>query len=246
MTKRSASNQPPGCLGMIQQALGLAPKAAPRVTLREVPPQAPPELFPYRLQRHFLSPAELNFHQVLTGVVSDRLMICPKVSLGDLFYPKTDDRAANTAWRNRIDRKHVDFLLCDPQTVRPLLGIELDDASHREPARQDRDQFVDEVFSAAGLPLYRVPVQYAYSTRDLAAGLARLLGPDTPLTAPDPGLSSLAPLLPEPACPQCGRPMVLRTVRRQGPHYGNQFWGCSIYPKCRGVLPLTSSPKSEA
>jgi hypothetical protein len=35
-------------------------------------------------------------------------------------------------------------------------------------------------------------------------------------------------------CPACGSNMVLRTARR-GPGAGNQFWGCSTYPKCRVV-----------
>ncbi|WP_428309981.1 restriction endonuclease [Hydrocarboniphaga sp.] len=37
-------------------------------------------------------------------------------------------------------------------------------------------------------------------------------------------------------CPQCGSPMVLR-VAKQGTNKGQSFYGCSTYPKCRGVLP---------
>jgi hypothetical protein len=38
-------------------------------------------------------------------------------------------------------------------------------------------------------------------------------------------------------CPKCGSDMVLRTARN-GPTAGNQFWGCSAYPKCRIVQKL--------
>ena len=38
------------------------------------------------------------------------------------------------------------------------------------------------------------------------------------------------------ACPACGSEMRLRTARR-GPNAGNEFWGCSRYPKCRGTRP---------
>lgn len=38
-----------------------------------------------------------------------------------------------------------------------------------------------------------------------------------------------------PACPQCGKPMVLRTART-GKNAGQQFWGCSGYPECKGVV----------
>ena len=37
-----------------------------------------------------------------------------------------------------------------------------------------------------------------------------------------------------PACPQCGKPMVLRTAKT-GRNAGQQFWGCSGYPDCKGV-----------
>jgi restriction system protein len=40
-----------------------------------------------------------------------------------------------------------------------------------------------------------------------------------------------------PSCPQCGRPMVLRTAK-SGRNSGKQFWGCSDYPDCKGVLRL--------
>lgn len=35
-------------------------------------------------------------------------------------------------------------------------------------------------------------------------------------------------------CPKCGSDMVLRTAKR-GADAGNQFWGCSAYPKCKSV-----------
>lgn len=39
-------------------------------------------------------------------------------------------------------------------------------------------------------------------------------------------------------CPKCGNSMVLRTAKR-GANAGNQFWGCSAYPKCKMVQNVT-------
>jgi hypothetical protein len=39
-------------------------------------------------------------------------------------------------------------------------------------------------------------------------------------------------------CPKCGSSMVLRKAKR-GVNAGNQFWGCSGYPKCRVVQNVT-------
>lgn len=40
-----------------------------------------------------------------------------------------------------------------------------------------------------------------------------------------------------PGCPQCGKPMALRTAK-SGKNAGKQFWGCTAYPECKGVLNL--------
>lgn len=36
------------------------------------------------------------------------------------------------------------------------------------------------------------------------------------------------------ACPKCGSEMVMRETKK-GNNVGKQFWGCSTFPKCRGI-----------
>ncbi len=38
-----------------------------------------------------------------------------------------------------------------------------------------------------------------------------------------------------PYCPKCGSLMALRTAK-SGPYSGKKFWGCSKYPRCKGLL----------
>lgn len=40
-----------------------------------------------------------------------------------------------------------------------------------------------------------------------------------------------------PQCPQCGKPMLRRT-QLKGQMQGREFWGCSDYPRCRGIRPI--------
>lgn len=35
-------------------------------------------------------------------------------------------------------------------------------------------------------------------------------------------------------CPKCGKPMLRRTAK-SGPNAGEEFWGCSAFPRCRTV-----------
>lgn len=46
-----------------------------------------------------------------------------------------------------------------------------------------------------------------------------------------------------PTCPTCGAAMVRRTAR-QGPHAGQDFWGCSTFPACHGTAPITDQAAS--
>jgi ATP-dependent DNA helicase RecQ len=59
-------------------------------------------------------------------------------------------------------------------------------------------------------------------------------GEEAPAASPptaeaDPGP---APICPE---PNCGETMVLKTARR-GPYRGRQFWSCTRYPDCKGMI----------
>lgn len=42
---------------------------------------------------------------------------------------------------------------------------------------------------------------------------------------------------PQTTCPKCGNPMVLR-VAKVGRNAGNEFWGCSTFPACKGMVSI--------
>jgi hypothetical protein len=192
--------------------------------------------YPYLIRDDFLSPAELNFYRVLKSTVSDWALIFTKVNLGDLFYAKSNDYGEHRIYTNKIDRKHVDFILCDLITVRPILGIELDDKSHQRQDRQERDEFVENVFAAAKLPLARIPVKHSYAVAELNSLLQQYKqGKETVAQNPvTPQTSNAAP-----RCPKCGSEMVLRTAKRST-NLGEKFWGCPNYPQCNGILKIES------
>jgi hypothetical protein len=189
--------------------------------------------YPYHQVDEFISPAELNFFFNLKAVIGDSAHIFSKVKLSDLFYAKTGDFGTNRSYNNRIDRKHVDFLLCDPKTLKPILCIELDDKSHQRADRQERDDFVNHVFEAAKLPLMHISVQRSYSQSELKSKLAAYLSGKQMSNEPPAQVEESSP-----RCPKCGSEMVLRTAKR-GDNQGGKFWGCSKYPECHGVLDAT-------
>ena len=188
--------------------------------------------YPYHLVDEFISPAELNFFFNLKAAVGDSAHIFSKVKLSDLFYAQTGDHSKYRSYTNRIDRKHVDFLLCNPKTLKPILGIELDDKSHQRADRLERDELVNHVFEAAKLPLMHVSVQRGYSQGELKSKLSAYFSGDQ-ISNEQPEQVKEA----SPHCPKCGSEMVLRTAK-QGDRKGKGFWGCSKYPECRGIINL--------
>ena len=221
-------------LRTILQTLGLSKEAVDDIVdriadwLSEKDPKPSDQLeYPYLIRDDFLSPAELSFYLVLKSAVSDWALVCPKVALGDLFHAKSSDPSKYRTYTNKIDRKHVDFLLCDVKTVRPILGIELDDKSHQRPDRQERDEFVEKVFAAAKLPLVRVPVRYSYSVNELTSMLE-------PYAAkkehPAPKVPVSLDITAAPRCPKCGSEMILRTSK-SGSNQGEKFWGLFGFPE---------------
>jgi hypothetical protein len=111
---------------------------------------------PYRRKDYLLTVAERKFYDVLIRVVEENnWVLFSKVRLEDLLWipANTENRFG---LRNRIKSRHIDFVICDKENIRPLIAIELDDSSHKREDRIDRDEKVGHILKDAGLPLLHV------------------------------------------------------------------------------------------
>lgn len=90
---------------------------------------------------------------------------------------------------------------------------------------------------AEGKPLELVDgAQFAVMMRQFQKNLGHALGQPTPDGM---ATSPVEIQTPErPSCPICQSPMILRRARR-GQNAGNEFWGCSKFPSCRGIRNLS-------
>ena len=177
-----------------------------------------------------MSASELSLYRVLVELVEDRYAICPKVSLDDIFFIVRPNE--NVHYFNKIFRKHVDFLLCHPRALRPAFGIDLVKPIARDDTRE-RDQFIEDLFLGAGLPLVQIPAAEHYKIADLVERFKQAL-----LKLKDTGsLRATSKLDSVPICPVCGRMMVLR-IHRQGPDMEKKYYGCPDNPHCPGRVEL--------
>lgn len=186
-----------------------------------------PQRLPYRLREPFLTSPEMALFRVLREMVGRRYLVCPKVALNDIFYVARPNE--NVHFLNKFFRKHVDFLLCDPQTMTPAFGVEIVKPISKIETRAS-DQFMEDLFTSAGLPLVHVPSTNKYEVADVmslfqlavtrigeTASLRVRRNPDT-----------------VPLCPVCGKMMVLRIIR-DDPNGEKKYYGCIDSPRCSGV-----------
>jgi ssDNA-binding Zn-finger/Zn-ribbon topoisomerase 1 len=230
------ANNNPGCLGFLFQLFGVKLKN----TNKEVV-----ESLPYAMRDDFLSPSEFAFYKILSLVIPKEFVIFTKVALKDIFFVTEKDRSKQSTYLNKISKKHVDFLVCNASSMKAVCGIELDDTSHARQDRMIRDEFVNEVFKTAGLPLIRYTNKRSYVLAEVEEKLQTIINP-TKVETVSFQTSTIGEKIESnenstmtPLCPKCHTPFVLR-LAKSGKNVGKQFYGCSNYPKCREMLEMVS------
>ena len=119
-----------------------------------IPADTLAQLTDFALRPSLLTPTEITFYHSLQAATSYH--IAPQVRLADLL-TLDPDSPTRQASLNRVQSKSIDFVLCDSNTMQPLLAIELDDKTHRQDHRKRRDDFVNRLFHYVGLPILRFP-----------------------------------------------------------------------------------------
>ena len=188
--------------------------------------------YPYRTRDDFLSEAERSFYHVLKSAVGNTFAICSKVSLKEFVFTNCSDKKSRTVYQNKINLKHVDFLLCEPASMKPVMAIELDDSSHKREDRIKRDYFMNKLFETIGLPLVRFETKKFYKLAEVVEKISVM--PQLDQQKEEASTASMLVEESPPVCPKCGIPMVKR-IAQKGERAGKTFYGCSNYPKCKEV-----------
>ena len=195
--------------------------------------------YPYRQRDHLFTPAEWHFYQALCVAVPEGMTLFGKVRVADVLQPEKGlDRSTWQRSFNKIAGKHFDFVVVDADSGQMRCAIELNDRSHRQRDRQDRDAFLVGACEHAQLPLLMIPAARQYDTAELRAQIEHALAVESrPLARSDP--AERAPHARSKGaqhCPQCGSPLVEKVARR-GKNAGRPFLSCADFPRCRYSRP---------
>lgn len=102
-----------------------------------------------------MSRAEHECYDTLIEAVGNDYYVFAQVHLPTIVNHTTKGQNWQGAL-SHINRKSVDFVLCDKNYISPKLVIELDDKSHQQSDRVSRDQELERILSEAGIPLLRL------------------------------------------------------------------------------------------
>ncbi|WP_020676159.1 DUF2726 domain-containing protein [Geopsychrobacter electrodiphilus] len=225
---------------------------------------ASPSALTFKSRGELFTPAERSFLGVLQQAVGDEFSIFGKVRLGDLIKPSSGlNPSQRLSTLNKINLKHIDFLICRADNLAFVAAVELDDKSHRRKDRSERDVFVDQALSSAEIPIVRFAAQKSYELTDVKQRIAAVTNStlaESSVTPPTEEFSLGNQIQPgveqsvndfhmqpdevsqSPAvltCPACQSVMVKRQAKK-GANAGNWFWACSTFPKCRKVIAIES------
>lgn len=121
--------------------------------------------YPYK-KRTLLTEAEKVFFIALKEALPKE-HIFAKVRLWDII----DSTKNEYKYTNKIQSKHIDFLLTDENYI-PQIAIELDDKSHENARRKNRDEFLKKALEKAEISLLRIKVQKEYTIESIQEKIA--------------------------------------------------------------------------
>ena len=109
---------------------------------------------PYEKTPSIMTTAEQKYFRQLEQQYAQKYYVFPQVKL-DKLVKTTNQKNFYTYW-NKINKKSIDFVLVDKSTLETVQLIELNDYTHKQSRRADRDIFIKRVCDKAGIDLKMV------------------------------------------------------------------------------------------
>ncbi len=124
-------------------------KDAPCKTLSEING----EEYLYATRDRLISKTESQFFEAIMSAVPEGFRVFPQINLAS-FIERTD----NFRYRNELFR-NVDFLITDSEYA-PKIVVEINDQTHLEHDRRERDEKVSKICEEAGIPIIKLWTSY--------------------------------------------------------------------------------------
>jgi len=174
-----------------------------------------------------LTQPELACFNTLKTVAGNEFYIMAKVSLSDIAVVKKGVDQARLKKAAKQGKRHIDFILCNKESLAVICAIELEDASTS--AKGKKENHSADLLEEVGVMVFHMPVKTSYSIPEMQQALTPYLKGNQP--SPDEMVATVS-MEAFRSCKTCKARMVLKRAK-SGKYKGVLFWVCSAYPKCK-------------
>ena len=122
----------------------------------------------YKAKKCLLSRPEMTAYAILKTMLEPKYRVYPQIALLSIV-----DKLTNTSYRNELFRI-IDFVVFD-NSLKPLLAIELNDASHNRKDRRERDEKVKDILSKAGIKIVFISQSLLSDTKTMEKEILKAL-----------------------------------------------------------------------
>lgn len=100
----------------------------------------------YSAKNHLMTDCEKKFFVTINNILQGKYILQPQINLASVIEKESFEKYRNELFRN------IDFGVFD-KSYKLLLLIEINDQTHQEKKRQERDRKVKTICQKAGIPL---------------------------------------------------------------------------------------------
>ena len=120
----------------------------------------------FERNKSLLAPQQMAFYAALIRAVGPQPLVFARVNLAHLVQHPGEDPDYQGHWR-RVCRRWLDFVICSPTSVSPILAIKLETRIERKRRTLGKLDVLDDTLSSARIPLLRVALAEHYDPKEL-------------------------------------------------------------------------------
>ncbi len=127
----------------------------------------------FEIRERFLSDDELQCYRVLSEAVPVGAIVCPKPRVLETLRVLNAHEHLEDALR--VDRKHIDFLICSDSSGHPLCAVQIDWWNEQRQEVRPREQILAQALERANLPVMYVPSNQIPTADQMRQELGKLV-----------------------------------------------------------------------
>jgi len=133
-------------------------------------------VLPFKRKEFLMNIPERRFFEELTKNMPNNYVVFPQVVLGSIV-KTTAPRNEAIGWRNKINRKTIDYVIFELPYYKPVIAIEYDGKTHNYSNRMKRDEEVKNILDSSGIHNFHVKHNNNINFEEIKNKINELLAP---------------------------------------------------------------------